>query len=382
MYPTNSSFYQHKIKMRLIVLISCVFFITSLSAQYVSGFQVEYFYGNLPSAKTEAMGMADAAIGGTVASSFFNAAGIGGIENQEVYLSASAPFYILNNSNYLYAGYARRILPWLVGAFSVNNIFMGDNTRGWTVGIGYDDYPVTKGLTSNYALSVAGTPLKGLYIGFNFNFYRWKLFTDVSAAKTFYIDGGLLYKLEIPDFKEISSHAQFGVSVNNFTTSKITFEAPDGAKSTNEMPIIGRFAAAYMFGTDVNLPAAGTGPLDFTFTLEYQTNFNSEYYNIFSIGFESVLWQVLAFRMGWFTETLDDLGQDTNYDHIRDFTYGFGAIVPLDKLTSDKVPLKIHLDYCSLKPPSQSDLSSKATSGRLVNMRTFTLRVAWTLMNN
>jgi hypothetical protein len=368
--------------MRILFLTLGLMMATALSAQYTSGFQVEYFYGNLPSAKTEAMGMADAAIGGTIASTFFNAAGLGSIDNQEIYLSTSAPFYILKNSNYYYAGYARRVMPWLVTAFSVNNFVFGENDNGWVVDIGYDDYLVTKGLTSNYALSVAGTPVKGLYIGFNFNFYRWKLFTDVSAAKTFNMDGGILYKLEIPEFKKIRSHAQFGVSVNNFTMSKITYEAPDGAQATNELPIIGRFAAAYMFGTDVNLPAAGSGPLDFTFTMEYQANFNSEYYNIFSVGVESVLWQVLAFRMGWFTQSLDDFGNETNYDRIRDFTYGFGAIVPLNKLTGEKVPLKIHFDYCSLKPPSHSDHSSKASTGRLVNMRTFTLRVAWTLMNN
>ena len=370
--------HQFNIKMRLILIISFLLTFGSLSAQYVSNFQTEYFYGNLPSAKTEAMGMADAAIGGTVASSFFNSAGLAGIRKQEVYLSTSRPFYILKNSSYWYAGYARRVLPWLVAAFSVNNFAIGETT--FDVTIGDQKYPVTKGLTSNYALSVAGTPLKGLYIGLNFNWFRWKLFDDVSAASTFHIDGGLLYKLEIRDLEKLRHHAQFGVSVNNFTVSKITWEAPDGNQATNELPMIGRFAAAYMFGTDINLPVAGKGPLDFTFTLEYQNTFNSDFYNTFSVGLESVLWEVLAFRLGYFTQTQDDLGQEVNFDHIRDFTYGFGAIVPLNTLTNDKVPLAIHLDYCSLKPPSTSDLSTlKASVGRIPNMRTFTLRVVWTL---
>lgn len=363
---------------RILFAAISMFVVIGLEAQYISGFQQEYFYGNLPSAKVEAMGMADAAIGGTVASSFFNSAGLGGIENQEVYLSTSAPFYILKNSNYWYAGYARRFMPWLVAAFSVNNFAIGPTT--FDVSIGDDRYPVTKGLTSNYALSVAGTPVKGLYIGFNFNLFRWKLFTDVSAAATFNIDGGVTYKLDIPDFNKIRNHAQFGVSVNNFTGSSIGWEAPDGNSTSNDLPIIGRFAAAYMFGTDVNLPVTGEGPLDFTFTLEYQNTFNSDFYNSFHIGLESVLWEVLAFRLGYFTQTVDDLGQEVNYDHIRDFTYGFGAIVPLNKLTNDKVPLSIYLDYCSLKPPSTSDLSSKKASvGRIPNLRTFTLRVVWTL---
>ena len=241
--------------MRLILIVSFLLSLGSLSAQYVSGFQVEYFYGNLPGAKVEAMGMADAAVGGTVASSFFNSAGLGGIEKQEVYLSTSAPYYVLKNSNYWYAGYARRIIPRIVAAFSVNNFTIGETT--FDVNIGDQKYPVTKGLTSNYALSVAGTPLKGLYIGFNFNLFRWKLFDDVIAAATFNIDGGLLYKLEIRDLEKLRHHAQFGVSANNFTGSKITWKAPDGSQAANDLPLIGRFAAAYFFGTDINLPVAG-----------------------------------------------------------------------------------------------------------------------------
>ncbi len=160
--------------MRILFLNISLFISVVLTAQYTSGFQQEYFYGNLPGAKVEAMGMADAAIGGTVASTFFNAAGLAGIDKQEIYLSHSAPFYILKNSNYWYAGYARRIIPRIIAAFSVNNFAIGQTT--FDVNIGSDRYPVTKGLTSNYALSVAGTPVKGLYIGFNFNLFRWKLF--------------------------------------------------------------------------------------------------------------------------------------------------------------------------------------------------------------
>ncbi len=364
--------------MRFLFFVCFIFAVVELSAQYTSGFQQEYFYGNLPSAKTEALGKADAAIGGTVASTFFNSASLGGIEKREAYISTSAPFYILKNSNYYYAGYAQRIIPRIVAAISINNFAIGQTT--FDVNIGDERYPVTKGLTSNLALSVAGTPLKGFYIGLNFNFLRWKLFDDVKAAATFHIDGGLFYKLEIPDLKKLRHHAQFGVSVNNFTKSNLTWEAPDGNQATNELPMIGRFAAAYMFGTDINLPVAGKGPLDFTFTLEYQNTFNSDFYNSFHVGLESVLWEVLAFRIGYFRQTKDDLGQEVNYDYIRDFTYGFGAIVPLNKITNDKVPLAIYLDYTSLKPPSTSDLSSlKASVGRIPNMRTFTLRVVWTL---
>ncbi|HEY9114533.1 MAG TPA: hypothetical protein VIN10_07510 [Bacteroidales bacterium] len=359
----------------------CFFSINTLSAQYTSGFQQEYFYGNLPSAKVEAMGMADAAIGGSVASLFFNSAGLGGIEDQEIMLSTSAPFYILKNSNYFFSGYARRVIPRIVAAVSVNNFFIGETT--FDVNIGDDRYPVTKGNSSNLALSVAGTPVKGLYLGLNFNFFRWRLFEDVSGSMVFNMDFGALYKLELKDIKKFNQHLQFGASVNNFTASKISWEAPDGNQATNKLPIIGRFAAAYFLGTDINIPKAGEGSLDFTFTTEYQNTFNSDYYSTFSLGLETVLYKVLAVRLGYFTQSHDNLGNEVNKSRIADFTYGFGAIVPLNSLTNEKVPLSLHFDYLSLKPPSvRNDDYTKASVGRVPNMRTFTLRVVWVINEN
>lgn len=370
--------HQFQIHMRMIITTICVLCASYLSAQYVSGFQQEFFYGNLPSAKIEAMGMADAAIGGTVASSFFNSAGLGGIENQEVFLSMSAPFYVLKNSKYLYAGYAARVIPKLVVGLSVNNFKTGETT--FDVNIGDKKYPVTKGNTSNYALSAAYSPLKGFYIGLNFNLFRWRLFEDVNAALNFNIDGGLHYKLELPKLEKIRHHMQFGVSVNNVTAGKIKWKAPDGTQAKNALPIIGRFATAYFIGLDINLPVAGKGTLDFTFTLEYQNTFNSSYFSTFSVGFESVLWEVLALRLGYFTQTIDDLGQEVNYKRLSDFTYGFGVVIPLNKLINEKVPLSLHFDYVSLRQPRTSDLGNlKAGLGRIPNMRTFTFRVVWTI---
>lgn len=377
-----------------ILIFVLIVWTSHIFAQYNNRFQQEYFYGNLPSAKAEAMGMADAAIGGSVASMFFNSASLGGIENQEVFLSTSAPYYVLRNSNYTYAGYARRINSKLVAAFSLHNFDVNKTT--FNVDIGSIDYPVTKGLTSNYALSIAGTPIEGLYFGLNLNFFRWKLFNNVNASGTFHIDGGAQYKLVLPEQENIKHHAQFGMSINNFTKSKITIKAPDSNntiseldnistkaaltaiqnnnQSTTELPMIGRYAAAYFIERDLVIPKAGTGSLDFTFTVEYQNTFNSDFYNTFSLGMESVLWKVLAFRLGYFTQSLDDGGQSVNYSRLNDITYGFGTIIPLNHLTNDKYPFRIHLDYVALNPPPHS-----GHGRRIANMRTFTLRAVWTL---
>jgi hypothetical protein len=363
---------------RILFIIFSLGLISQLSAQYKQDFEVTYFSGNLPSAKVEAMGMGDAAIGGSVASLFFNPAGLGGIEKQEILLSTSAPFYLEKNANYYTAAFARRIIPRIVAAFSANTFSLGNS--GWLFD---SDYPVTKGVSSNYALSVAGTPLKGLYIGVNFNLYRLKYFDELKAGINLYFDGGILYKLALPELGKFEHYTQFGVSVSNFTNSKITFDLPDGGTRTNEFPVLGRFAVAYFMGTDVHVPFAGTGPLDFTLTIEYQNTFNNDYLNTFIVGFETVFWDVLAMRLGYFTQSLNDYGVATNRDHLTDFTYGFGAIVPINKLTDDKVPLSLHFDFVSLKQPpyNQSAGNAKVSYAQIPNMRTFTLRVVWALSN-
>ena len=357
--------------MKIILLFLSLFLaLTEVAGQYDERFQQEYFFGNLPSAKVEAMGRGDAAIGGSVASLFFNPAGLGGIENQELFLSTSAPYYILKNSNYYFAGYARRVIPGLVAAFSINSMAVGET--GFRTTINGEKYPLDKPKSTNYALSVAGTPLKNLYVGLNFNIFRIKLFDDVSPNVTVHFDLGALYKLELTDQPNFNHHLQFGLSINNITASKINLESPKGDKAKETLPVIGRFAAAYFWGTQITLPGAGTGPLDLTFTTEYQNTFNTEFRNSFLIGIESVLWHVLAFRLGFFTQSLDPVGFENNKDRITDLTYGFGAIIPLFDLTNGKIPFRVNLDYCSLKQPPYIHEGT-----RNPNMRTFTLRLVW-----
>jgi hypothetical protein len=285
-------------------------------------------------------------------------------------LSTSAPFYVLQNSNYFFAGYARRILPGLVTAFSINKLAIGESS--FETDINGQDYPLDKPTTTNYALSASYAPLKELNVGINVNIFRLKYFDDVSPFLSVLFDMGALYKLNLTDQAKFTHHLQFGVSVNNFTASKITLESPQGDKSEVALPVIGRFAAAYFWGTLITLPGTGTGSLDLTLTTEYQNTFNTEFRNSFIVGLESVLWQVLAFRLGFFTQSVDSEGFENNRDRIKDLTYGFGAIVPLAKLTKEKVPFTLNLDYCSLKQPPYT-----YSGTRLPNMRTFTMRLVW-----
>ena len=73
---------------------------TNAFSQYVYNFQSEYFFGNLPNESSEAMGRAEVALGGSIGKTFLNPAATGTVNNQELHLSTSGPFYVLRNSNY------------------------------------------------------------------------------------------------------------------------------------------------------------------------------------------------------------------------------------------------------------------------------------------
>ncbi|WNJ19129.1 hypothetical protein [Pontibacter sp. G13] len=340
-------------------------------AQYISGFQQEYFYGNLPSAKVEAMGMADVAVGGSVASIFFNSAGLSSIEEQEAYISTSAPFYVLENSRYLFLGYARRINPWLVTSLSINRFSIGATSFG--VNLNGNNYLVTKGVTTNYALSAAASPIDNLSVGLNVNIFRWNIFEDISASHALHLDVGAQYKIELPDIGTIIHHAQLGVSLNNFTSNSITWSVPNEIEGSNELPFIGRFGAAYFVKIPVELPKIGEGSIDVTATTEYAPTFNSDEFNTFSIGTEAMLYQMLAVRLGWFNQTIDDFNNSLNLSSIQDFTYGFGLVVPVNKLTKDKFPMLVHIDYTNLQQPPQTTLVRS-----IPNLSTFSIRAVWT----
>ena len=358
--------------MKNFLFILCLLISYPVCAQYQFRFQQEYFFGNLPNARTEAMGRANAALGGSVSSLFFNPAGIGNIEEQEVALSTSAPFYALRESDYYFAGYARRLPKKLVAAVSFNQLAIGPTN--FSTNIGGTNYPVDKPTSTNLAFTLAAEPLAGLHVGVNANVFRMKYFDDVPRANTLQLDAGLLYRLALAEGENSRQHLQFGASVNNFSGASIDFAGPGGEEETNDLPTVARVGVAYLLATDITLPGAGTGDLDLTFTAEYQNVLNNDFRTGINIGAEAAFWKVFALRIGYLSHNIDDLGNPENEDRLADFTYGFGFIVPLVELTNETLPFNLHFDYVSLKAPSYN-----SGGARLPNMRTYGLRLVWPL---
>ncbi len=343
-----------------------------LQAQYNYGFQQEYFFGRLPSGQVEAMGRANVAVGGSVASLFFNPAGIGLIDHQEVTFSTSAPYYFLKGADYYFLGGARRFKPNMVGAISMNKFAIGPTTFDLTI-LGVR-YPTDKPRSTNWALTYAIEPIKGLHIGTNVNTFFWKYIDEVPVTTQFHIDLGALYRMPLKESTSGSSHLQFGAAVNNVTFAGLPFANPQGEVDFAEFPSILRAGVAFMTEGPVDVGFLGLEKIAFTGTLEYQNVLNNPFRTGIRLGTETILWDAFAVRLGYLSHSLNNGGLSINWSRMRDLTFGFGLIIPLQELTKGNLPFNLNVDYVGMKQPPQTNFGA-----RLENFRTFSFRLVWVM---
>jgi hypothetical protein len=345
------------------------------SREYNPNFQLEYFFGNHPNPRTEALGRADVAVGGAVSSTFYNPAGIGLLAAWEVDLSTSAPFYLERQANFYYAGYAHRFHPKLAAALSVNQVASGP-IPGFGVSVAGVQYAVDEPVSTNLGLTLAATPIPNLHLGLNANLYRMKFFDEVNAAWAPHVDVGALYRLPLTD----QSHLQFGASLTNVLFSSITFQSPIGTESSSHFPVTGRLGLTYQGEGTMNLPGAQPQPIQLLVTLQGQELLNAAERRGIYAGTEVLLARVVALRLGAYSEKWvgepGGMGRDPR-PRIADITYGFGIIVPLSQLSKGKLPFSLRLDYCSLE---QAPFAF--STERFPNRRSLGLRLVADLPSN
>ncbi len=333
---------------------------------YFPFFQQEYFFGHHPSPRTEARGRADVALGGQVSSLLYNPAGITSLSDWEVMASTSAPFYVLNASNYSFLGLSKQLLPKVRAALSLNRFSVGPS--GFDVTIANQRYEVDEPVVNDLILTVAASPLAHLHVGVNAHLFSWKIFDDVSRARSLYLDIGAMYDLPLAN----NGKLKFGGSITNVSYSQIEFSSPTGETSSNVFPVIGRIGAAYVKRFTFLWPkGGGEQPVDVVLTTEVQDLFNSEFREAIKLGGEAIFAEFLVVRLGWYTRSEDDMGVATNLSRISDVTYGLGVQLPLNQITQGKLPVRVYLDYMSLENPPVVQ-----SGPRRSNKRGFSIRVA------
>jgi hypothetical protein len=352
----------------LLLLLTLGIFLTS-QAQYTERFQEEFFFGHMNNASTEAMGRADVAVGGKVFSMRYNPAGTGTINQREISLSTSGPFYVLRKSDYFYGGFAEKVNRKLCVSASVQQLAVGPTT--FTTGIGSDKrLKLDKPKGTKFCLNASYEILSGLFLGANANQFRLKLFDEVNSYSSFYLDGGVLYRLSLDEAK--SQFVQIGMSLMNINNSNMTLESPSGQTAGVNLPSIFRTGLAYHRKSPLNIKGAKPGNLELTFTAEIEAVRNFKYRTMKKVGVEAIVYDILSFRTGYISWNQNNMGFPTNLSTIENFTYGFGAIIPTSGWRQSKIPFDIIVDFTSMaQPPFTSN------GRRIPNMRSFSTRLVW-----
>jgi len=334
----------------LLVLVLAPAGLQAQREPYSEGFLLEYFFGNHPNPRTEALGLADVAVGGAVSSLFYNPAGLGLIQSWEADLSTSAPYYLERDATYYFGGYAHRLHEKVVVAASFHRIASGE-IPGFGLRLDGQQFPVDEPVATNLTLSAAASPLPGLQLGLNANFLSWEVFDEGETMRSPHLDLGALYTLPLSD----ASRLQFGASVTNVLFTSLNLISPDGSlEEKSPMPMVGRLGATYLHDFTLDVPGAGEQPLGLLLTVEGQEVFNNPYRTAIRVGSEVVVARFLAFRLGAFT--YDWIGEPGGSGrdprpNISDVTYGLGVILPLQDWTKGKLPANLHFDVCSLRQP-------------------------------
>ncbi len=338
-------------------------------AQYTERFQEEYFFGHLNNAATEAMGRADAAIGGKAFSTRFNPAGSGTVEHREIGLSTSGPYYLLGASDFYFVGLVEKINSKLSVGANFDQLAIGPTT--FRTDIGSDlRIPLDRPKTTKLSLNASYEVLNGLFVGVNVNQFRLKYFDDVDHFTAVYVDGGALYRHDLNEEKK--RYLQIGASLMNINQPTVTLESPSGATSEVWPPSIFRSGVAFHQKTPLNIKGAKPGSLELTCTGEIEAVRQFDFRTMKKVGVEVVVYELLSFRCGYLSWNQNDMGAANNLSTISNFTYGFGTKIPSSKWQKLTLPFDVFVDFTSLAQPPYI-LSGR----RLPNMRSFSMRFVW-----
>lgn len=333
---------------KVFIFIIIIFNISIVFADYYSGgFTETLLLGRKPNARYEAMGKTGVAENGYLYAGLLNPASVGGLEGFSInYSNDPASFYFIDDESW-YSDYYGIGLNYKDFSFSVDYYRQcwGEMTRTDEFGNILDTYHEVHSLLnfhSSYKVS------KSFYLGFALRYANWDFYPIFNDDWSCYLfDLGALKIFEIYSNPTSKYVMNVGTSLSNIMNSKVSNDSKEHAPMTFRLGISNRFIF-----NDPNLN---------------NITFNSEFYKIlnsyhsgeddfsFNSGFEITMVRYFIVRCGYYYQLNYDYDNDDNKDHLSEFTYGLGIILPLnDILNINSLPLEANFDFTVLDQPSHT----------------------------
>jgi len=192
---------------------------------------------------------------------------------------------------------------------------------------------------------------------------------NVETLNTFVSDFGILKTFLISDHEKFEHGLNLGVSIMNFTNSKMdsgrfalgfhdeinSISYYNKITSETQLPVIARYGICYHCQYSP-IPFEALNVFQGIVHLVYQDIINSKYYSTYKAGLEIQLFEAIAFRGGYYNRKKNDHGVNIFAGRIEEFTYGWGLQLPFIKLTENKIRLIVRIDYVSLPQMPANEL--------------------------
>jgi hypothetical protein len=190
--------------------------------------------------------------------------------------------------------------------------------------------------------------VKDLLVGINISTLQYDFGTErgrsTNDGEAHWADVGLLKYFTLGRTQASGHWFRLGGSLSNLTYSGV-----DVLGTTEDLPVALRLGAAYEMGWWGLTWKQGLRTVETVLHVEYQDILNYAHQTAVRVGGEVRLVEILALRLGYYRETVDDYDQADNRDSIENTTYGFGIHLPLYKITGGNLPLRMGLDYANMK---------------------------------
>ena len=311
------------------------------------GFAEEVFFGRHTGAAGAGAGGNGVTSSGDIINAFYNPAGLADARGVGFCISWADPDYGPEDGEYRYAGGNVGVGDYGTVGLSRYKVAYGEETRRRRPGSSQD----VSGKASIWVLTLADEPLKDLLVGINISALRYAPEGDVGRsvdeARSFWADAGLIKFYEVARTQASAHWLRLGGSLSNFTYSDIHVGG-----TYDDLPVALRLGAAYEMGWWELTWQRGLRTVETVAQVEYQNILNYDYRTALRLGGEIRLVEILALRLGYTSESVDDYDRAENRDHIGSTTYGFGLSLPLQKISGGKVPLKVGLDYAKTERPA------------------------------
>ena len=311
--------------------------------------------GRPTDARADAMGGADAAMPGDVRNMAQSPAALMDVEGLELYYRAATPYLFFTKATFEHLAVAYRISDrFAIGLRYDDNWLHFNQTTFGNLNFGDMVDPRRGFIYSPFEIqdryrTLAGTIAFKVHGGFSVGASFENI--DVSGAHIplSYFTLGARQRVKLHESNSWKHGVIGSLSCTNASSASET-RSVAGKEFTRSLPVIARAGASYTVELRKGWLADTLPSLRFTALAQYDDDLSATDNTAIRFGGELEVCGLIALRGGWFHQTIPSGAQYVSYQ--KEFTYGFGIILPVQALTKGRFPISASIDYTVLPQPS------------------------------